>query len=110
VIALTHFAVPDDGGEFELRAQAALAALAARPGYLRGTLGRSTDDPTAWLMLTEWQNVGSYRRALGAYEVKLHATPLMASARDIPSGFESLLDVAPGGGVIARPSDREPGA
>jgi hypothetical protein len=109
MIALTHFAATDDG-EFELRAQNALSALAARPGYLRGTLGRSTDDPTAWILLTEWENVGSYRRALGNYEVKLHATPLMASALDIPGGFESLLDVAPGGGVIARTSDREPGA
>ena len=28
-------------------------------------------------MLTEWTNVGSYRRALGNYQVKLHANPLL---------------------------------
>ena len=106
MIAITHF--KDDGDDFEARAQAALGALAARPGYLRGTLGRSTDDPDAWLLLTEWENVGSYRRALGGYEVKLHATPLLASALDLPGGFEALLDVAPGGGMITRVSDREP--
>ena len=106
MIAITHFA--DDGADFAARAQLALAALAARPGYLRGTLGRSTDDPTAWLLLTEWENVGSYRRALGSYEVKLHATPLLASAQDVPGGFEALLDVAPGGVTIAHASDREP--
>lgn len=120
MIAITHFAVAengigsdgadDDGGEdFALRAGAALGALALRPGYLRGTLGRSTDDPDAWVLLTEWENVGSYRRALGGYEVKLHATPLLASALDVPGGFEALLDVAPGGAVAASPSDREPG-
>ncbi len=49
------------------------------------------------MLLTEWENVGSYRRALGNYEVKLHATPLLASAVDVPGGFETLLDVAPGG-------------
>jgi hypothetical protein len=108
MIAITHFA--DDGADFAARAQAALAALAARPGYLRGTLGRSTDDPTAWILLTEWANVGSYRRALGNYEVKLHATPLLASALDVPGGFESLLDMAPGGASITHASDREPQA
>jgi hypothetical protein len=106
MIAITHFA--DEGADFRERAQRALVALAARPGYLRGTLGRSTDDPTAWILLTEWENVGSYRRALGNYEVKLHATPLLASARDVPGGFEPLLDVAPGGATNTRVSDREP--
>lgn len=117
MIAVTHFATgesegtgDDRAGDFMQRAQRALMALAARPGYQRGTLGRSTDDPGAWVLLTEWDNVGSYRRALGGYEVKLHATPLFASARDLPGGFEALLDVAPGGGLIASPSDREPEA
>ena len=103
MIAITHFA--DDAADFADRAQAALSALAARPGYVRGTLGRSTDDPTAWVLLTEWENVGSYRRALGSYEVKLHAAPLLASAVDLPGGFESLLDVAPGGAVQTHTSD-----
>lgn len=105
MIAITHFTShrPDFAG----RARTALAVLAARPGYLRGTLGRSTDDPQAWVLLTEWANVGSYRRALGNYEVKLHATPLLAEAVDVPGGFEALLDIAPGGAEIVRDSDRE---
>lgn len=108
MIAITHFA--DDSADFAERAQTALTVLAARPGYVRGTLGRSTDDPAAWLLLTEWDNVGSYRRALGGYDVKLHATPLLASALDVPGGFEALVDVVPGGSAIVRRSDREPRA
>jgi hypothetical protein len=108
LIAITHFA--DSGEDFVQRARTALDVLAARPGYVRGTLGRSVDDPAAWLLLTEWENIGSYRRALGNYDVKLHATPLLATARDLPGGFEPLLDVSPGGEVVARPSDREPTA
>ena len=104
MIALTHFR--DDSGDFPQRARAALGALAGRPGYLRGTLGRSADDPAAWVLVTEWENVGSYRRALSAFEVKLYATPLLATALDLPSGFETLLDVAPGGGTTGRASDR----
>lgn len=104
MIALTHF--QDASADFPERARAALAALAARPGYRRGSLGRSTDDPEAWVLLTEWENVGSYRRALGNYEVKLHATPLLASALDVPGGFETLLEVAPGGAAVTHDSDR----
>jgi hypothetical protein len=40
--------------------------------------------------------------------VKVHATALLAEALDVPSAFEPLLDVAPGGGVTVRPSDRDP--
>ena len=101
MISVTHFR--GDVGE---RARDALAALAQRPGYLRGTLARSTDDPDAWLLLTEWENVGSYRRALGNYDVKLRATPLMADALDLPAGFETLVDVAPGGAEATHASDR----
>ncbi len=104
MIALTHF--DDPSADFEARARAALAALAGRPGYVRGTLGRSTDDPASWVLLTEWENVGSYRRALGNYEVKLHATPLLATARDLPGAFEALLDATPGGELVTRSSDR----
>jgi hypothetical protein len=108
MIALTHFA--DAPADFEQRARTALAALADRPGYVRGTLGRSTDDPAAWVLLTEWENVGSYRRALGGYEVKVHATPLLAAALDLPGAFEPLAEVAPGGAAVIRPSDRAPKA
>ena len=87
-------------------ARTALTVLAARPGYLRGTLGRSADDESQWLLITEWESVGAYRRALGNYEVKLHATALLAESLDLPSAFEPLLEVAPGGAVATRPSDR----
>jgi hypothetical protein len=108
MIAITHF--DDQVGGFLERAQPALAALSKCAGYRRGSIGRSTDDVDAWLLVTEWANVGSYRRALGTYDVKLHATPLLAQARDLPTGFESLVEIAPGGETIAHASDREPDA
>ena len=80
--------------------------MSQRPGYLRGSLGRGTDDPQAWVLITEWDSVGTYRRALGAYDVKLRATPLLADALDLPGAYESLLDVAPGGSLEEHPSDR----
>ncbi len=106
MISVTHFAVPGAEADFDARAGDALAALASRPGYLRGSLGRSPDDPGQWILITEWENVGSYRRALGNYEVKLRASALLGEACDLASSFESLLEVAPGGAVVVRDSDR----
>lgn len=68
--------------------EVAHAALAARPGYLYGTLGRNVDDPELWVLSTRWENVGAYRRALSAYDVKLHAVPLLSRALDEPSAYE----------------------
>jgi heme oxygenase (mycobilin-producing) len=104
VICVTHFAAADGG--FADRARVALGVLSGCPGYLRGSLGRSTDDDRRWVLITEWANVGSYRRALGSFEVKLQVTPLLAEALDLPSAFEALIETAPGGAAVLRASDR----
>lgn len=66
----------------------ALAILADKPGYVGGEVGRNVDDPTLWVLTTRWENVGSYRRALGSYEGKMHIQPLMVHALDEPSAYE----------------------
>ena len=104
MISVTHFAAVDAG--FAGRLQTALEALGQQPGYLRGSAARSLDEPDHWVLITEWANVGSYRRALGAFEVKLRATPLLGAALDMPSSFEDLIDVAPGAAAVIRASDR----
>jgi hypothetical protein len=106
VIAVLHFRATEEPGPFQDRGHAALDALAARPGFVRGNLGRATDDEDAWIMVTEWESVGAYRRALGAYEVKLIATPLMAQAVEQPSAFESLISIGSDGTIVIRASDR----
>ncbi|NES17017.1 MULTISPECIES: antibiotic biosynthesis monooxygenase [Micromonospora] len=95
--------------EFTERAHAALTALAARPGYLRGELVRALDDPTHWCLLTEWESVGAYRRALGGFDVKVSAVPLLAQSVDEPSAYETLASAAPGGEIVVVASDRAAG-
>lgn len=86
-------------------ARPALAALAARPGFVSGDLGRAVDDGALFVLATRWVSIGSYRRALSNYDVKVHAVPLMYQAVDEPSAFESLLDVVDGS-VVAHRGDR----
>ena len=95
--------------EFEPLARRALELLSERPGFLRGRLARSTDDPQAWVLTTEWDSVGSYRRSLSSYQVKLEATTLLSRGRDEPTAFEVTaafdepVPPAPGPSHRARP-------
>lgn len=89
MIVVNRFRVPEDDGErFRADVQRAHEALAERPGYLAGTIGRNVDDPSLWVLSTTWEHVGAYRRALSAYDVKLHAVPTLSRALDEPSAYE----------------------
>jgi heme oxygenase (mycobilin-producing) len=76
VLVMNRFVVEEaDAEAFVERAHAALATLAARPGYQRGRLTRALDDPRHWCLVTEWESVGAYRRALNAFEVRFTRCP-----------------------------------
>jgi len=79
-----------DGLGLRVDLEAALAVLSAQPGCEDGRVGRNVDDPTLWVMVTRWRDVGSYRRALSSYDVKVGAVPLLSRAIDEPSAFEGL--------------------
>jgi heme oxygenase (mycobilin-producing) len=101
VLVVTRFDVPEDAEGFLAQAQAAVAAFAARPGFVRGSVGRAADDPTQWVLTTEWVGVGAYRRSLGSYDVKVDAAPLLSRGRDEASAFEVLHAVDGDGATVA---------
>ena len=89
MLVVNRFRVPDDTADaFRADLERALATLAQLPGYADGRIGRNVDDPTLWVLTTRWEGPGSYRRALSAYDVKLHAVPLLSQAIDEPSAYE----------------------
>lgn len=91
VIVINRFSVPaSESVQFRERIQAAYEALAAQKGFVDGGIGRNLDDPEFWVLHTRWSNVGSYRRALSAYEVKLTAVPVLSQAIDEPSAYEPV--------------------
>ncbi|MGH3714651.1 MAG: antibiotic biosynthesis monooxygenase family protein [Micromonosporaceae bacterium] len=106
MLVVNRFLVESEA-EFTVRADAALRALASRDGFLRARLGRAADDPGRWCLVTEWQSVGAYRRALSAYDVKLYATPLLAESEDEPSAYEVLTSWE-GDQLTQARSDRAP--
>ena len=65
--------------------------LAVQAGYLAGHVGRNVDDPELWLLTTQWEGPGAYRRALSAYDVKLAAVPTLSRAIDEPSAYEAVV-------------------
>ncbi|HEY3238415.1 MAG TPA: antibiotic biosynthesis monooxygenase family protein [Acidimicrobiia bacterium] len=89
MLVVNRFRVPaEDAETFRADLGAAHAALAARPGYAGGQIGRNVDDPTLWVLTTTWENVGAYRRALSSYDVKVGAVPVLSRALDEPSAYE----------------------
>lgn len=109
MFALIRFVVASERtAPFVEAAQAALAALAARPGYRGGELTRALDEPERWCLVTRWSSVGAYRRALGDFDVRVRATPLLAQSVDEPSAYEVLASAQPGGQVQVSTSDRGP--
>ncbi len=105
MIVVNRFRVGDgEEGAFREDVQVALAALAERPGFDQGRVGRNVDDPSLWVLTTTWADVGSYRRALSAYDVKVSAVPLLSRALDEPSAYET---VEPGGQILNTAWPRE---
>lgn len=88
MFAVTRLRAKSSGGEALAEHVAALlGALAARPGFRDGVLGRSADDPDLWALMTRWDGVGSYRRALSAAEVKITGAPVWVHAVDEPGVY-----------------------
>lgn len=89
MLVVNRFRVPvADGETFRADLATARDALAACAGYAGGELGRNVDDPELWVLSTRWENVGSYRRALSSYEVKLRAVAVLSRAIEEPSAYE----------------------
>lgn len=87
--AIARFSVPlGEASEFRVELERVRNVLADAPGYIDGVIGQNLDDPTLWHISTNWENVGSYRRALSSARAKLEAIPILARAIDEPGAYE----------------------
>jgi heme oxygenase (mycobilin-producing) len=89
VLVVTRFIVPEsEAATFAARAERAVAALSARPGFRSARVGQAPDDEQRWVLVSEWEGVGAWRRALSAFDVRVEAVPLLAMAEDEPGAYE----------------------
>ncbi len=90
MLVVNRFRAAADDAVFRADLEKALAVLSSREGCEDGRLGRNVDDPGLWVMVTRWRDVGSYRRALSSYDVKMGAVQTLSRAIEEPSAFEPL--------------------
>lgn len=75
------------GPGFDQRLAPVVEILRGKPGFIDAEVGQNLDDPELWVLVTRWENVGSYRRALGGLESKMVVVPLLSEAIDEPSAY-----------------------
>jgi hypothetical protein len=92
MIAIARFEVPlAQATQFRVQIERAHQVFSEREGYISGGFGQNLDDNQLWSLVTIWQNVGSYRRALSALPVKMEVVPLLATAIDEPGAYSDDL-------------------
>ncbi|MCZ3389680.1 MAG: antibiotic biosynthesis monooxygenase [Actinomycetia bacterium] len=93
VVVMRFAAAADGAGQFCDEASQVARLLAGFDGCRGVEVARASDDPLLWVMVVRWDSVGSYRRALSSYEVKLNAVPFLSRAIDEPTAFEVLYGI-----------------
>ena len=92
MLAISRFRYDEDRADRALTELGlCLDKLAEHDGFVSGVVGRALDDPTLWVLQTRWKNVGTYRRALSSYEIRVTVVPLLSYAVDEPSAYEIVV-------------------
>ncbi|CAN5373764.1 hypothetical protein BH24ACT9_BH24ACT9_07930 [soil metagenome] len=81
----------DDQQQLTAELSVLVDVFATLHGFLRARAGRCIDEPEVWILLTEWESVGTYRRALSSHAVKTSGYPVFLRIIDEPGAYEVLL-------------------
>lgn len=94
MIVVNRFRVPESEAlAYAAAAAPALELLRTKPGLRSLDHVRNLDDPELWALVTHWENVGAYRRALGGYESKMTLVPFLSRSIDEPSAYDDPAEV-----------------
>lgn len=93
MLVVTKHRVPQEQlKDWLARARQAVAPLAACNGCESVRIGLATDEPDLVLVLSIWQSVGAYRKALSNFDVKAQSIPFLSTAVDESSAFEVVFE------------------
>ena len=89
MIVINRFRVPEDQrAGFLSQAHAALDLLRSKAGAESADLVQNLDEPDLWALVSHWDKVGSYRRALNGFESKMVIVPMLSLAIDEASAYD----------------------
>lgn len=89
MIVLNRFRVPEaDRPGFLAQAAAAIDLLRTKLGAESVDLVQNLDEPDLWALVSHWDKVGSYRRALNGFESKMVIVPMLSLAIDEASAYD----------------------
>ena len=89
MIVINRFRVPEDQrAGFLSQAHAALDLLSSKAGAESADLVQNLDEPDLWALVSHWDKVGSYRRALNGFESKMVIVPMLSLAIDEASAYD----------------------
>jgi hypothetical protein len=83
-----------DYGVWRLQLEGVQEVLQKSAGFVDMQLLHCPDETQRYLVQCTWKDVGSYRRATSATAAKLVIWPFLANMIDVPSTFETLLEVS----------------
>lgn len=86
---LRAFDSPDEQVSAEL--SVLIDVLATQPGFRNARAGHCLDEPDVWILLSEWESIGTYRRALSSHAVKTSGYPVFVRVVDEPGAYELLI-------------------
>lgn len=89
MFAIARFSVPlGEAPQFRAQLEQVKEVLSGAPGFISAFIGQNLDEPELWALTSQWENVGSYRRALSSTRAKLEAIPILARAIDEAGAYE----------------------
>ena len=93
MLAISRFQVPQQDATFAAAAGEVVARFAESSGCRSARLVRNLDDPELWAITSEWDDVGSYRRAFNGTAAKMVFIPLLSRAIDEPSAYVDAAEL-----------------
>jgi hypothetical protein len=90
LVITRHRVAQNELPQWLISAKASLAPLASQAGCISAEIGLATDEPDLVAVVTRWESVGTYRRALSNFEVKMHSIPFLSTAIDESTAYELI--------------------
>jgi hypothetical protein len=83
---------PPDIAEFKTQAHLLAELLSKELGFIDFQIGGSPDAPETLVIVQNWDLLGNARRALNSSKNRLIVWPVLSTALDEPTFFESLYE------------------